>query len=451
MNTSTDLRFRLAACLVALVVATLPGAVQAQGTVPLATISGQTMGTTYTIRIPAELVEEGPSTEQLQADVDELLSEINRRMSTYDRESELSRFNDSSSTDWFPVSEMTVTVTRRALEIAELSGGAFDPTVAPLIRLWHFDRDRGEPSVPPDDQIRDAFALVGYQQIEIRDDPPALRKSQAGVELNLSAIAKGYGVDAIAELLDGREITAYMVELGGEVRTRGTKSDGTAWRIGIEQPLYNVIGRELEAALELSDASLATSGDYRNSFLSGNQRYSHTIDPQTGRPVTHSLTSVTVVADDCMTADALATALMVLGPEKGSRFAEEHNIASWMLVRDGQQLIPIASTAFEAGPGQTLQVRPDGAVAAANGKPADPFPWTTVLLAVTVFALAMLGLAAGVILRGKKLAGTCGGLAGLRDRSGRPMCDSCTVPAEQCEEFRRQVTAPASAESDDPA
>jgi thiamine biosynthesis lipoprotein len=388
---------------------------------------GPTMGTSYTVKIAQPLDAEAKT--ELARAIDAALDDVNGKMSTYLDDSELSRFNASTSTDWFDVSPETATVVQRALEVAKLSGGAFDPTVAPLIRMWHFDRDKGKPDVPSDEAIANALKSVGYEKVQVRMDPPALRKSIPETELNLSAIAKGYAVDQVARLLEGRKIANYMVEIGGEIRTGGRKQDGSSWKIGVERPDDNE--RLLQAALPLDDASVATSGDYRNFFEVDGVRYSHTIDPATGRPVRHDMASVTVIADDCMSADAFATALNVLGPERGLELAEREGIAAWMLVREGDSVRAIASPAFVSGPGKELKNL------AAEAKPEDQSAWTTMLIAAGVFGIAMVGLAAGLILRGKHLAGTCGGLNNMRDSQGRPMCSSCSIPPEQCDEFRR--------------
>ncbi|WP_171189729.1 FAD:protein FMN transferase, partial [Alienimonas chondri] len=185
---------------------------------------GQTMGTTYSVAI-AELPE-GISADWLKARIDAELQAVNRQMSTWDPESELSRFNASQSTDWFDVSPETAAVTALALEIAADSGGAFDPTVGPLVDLWGFG-DGARPIEAPSDQVlAETRAHVGYEKLHVRDDPPALRKDIAGLRVNLSAIAKGHGVDRVADALEAAELTNYLVEIGGEVRAAGVKANG---------------------------------------------------------------------------------------------------------------------------------------------------------------------------------------------------------------------------------
>lgn len=297
-------------------------------------LSGPTMGTRYAISVVGG---EQAEAEALQAKVTERLAEVNRRMSTYDPESELSRFNSSETTEWFAVSEETASVVGAALELSRDSSGAYDPTVGPLVNLWGFGpgKRRGRP--PTDEEIIAAGATVGHGLIEVRLDVPALRKNEPGVYVDLSSIAKGHGVDAIAELLETAGVGAYMIEIGGEVRTRGRKPDDRPWRIGVERVDSSLPaaggGRPLQRVVSLVDRSMATSGDYRNFFEHDGVRYSHTLDPTTGRPVSHDLATVTVIAETCREADGLATALLVLGPTAGYDWAVEHEVAALFVRR----------------------------------------------------------------------------------------------------------------------
>jgi len=306
------------------------------------TLSGQTMGTQYTVRIAPELP---PDAGRIWRQVDERLAEINRRMSTYDPESELSRFNRLNSSDWFAVSAETAEVVAAALEIAEQTSGAFDPTVGPIVNLWGFGPDKGRTKPPSDDVVEDTLARVGYKKVSVRIDPPALKKSIPEVYLDLSGIAKGYASDAISELLNEVGFSNTMVEIGGEVRARGAKADGMPWRIGVEQPEDR--GRLIHAAVNLVNAGMATSGDYRNFFEHDGVRYSHTIDSLTGRPVQHDLAAVSVIVATCMEADALATALLVMGDEKGYDWCIARDISAMFLVRHGEQIIERATPGFQ--------------------------------------------------------------------------------------------------------
>jgi thiamine biosynthesis lipoprotein len=306
---------------------------------------GATMGTTYHVTLvdpPAGLAREAAT-----SGVDAALARVNAQMSTWRADSEVSRFNRAAPGEWFAVSADTAAVVATALQVHERSGGAFDITVGPLVGLWGFgagSSSRGVDQVPPDALVAAAAARVGSQALRVRMDPPALFKS-ADREIDLSAIAKGHGVDRAALWLEGNGVANYMVEVGGEVRTRGHNPQGRKWRIGIEAPELLQQGRAI-TAVALGDESVATSGDYRNYFESGGRRYSHTIDPATARPVEHALASVTVVAPDCKSADALATAIDVLGPERGLAFAEREKLAVYLVVRAGSGFESRHSSAF---------------------------------------------------------------------------------------------------------
>ncbi|MEW4529464.1 FAD:protein FMN transferase [Maioricimonas sp. JC845] len=398
------------------------------GTDELVSLSGETMGTTWHVKVTPPSAEF--DADPLKQEIDATLERINDQMSTWREDSELSRFNRHESDDWFDVSPETATVVAAALELAKRTGGAFDPTVGPLVRLWHFGPDPGQRDVPDDAEIAAAKDRVGYDKVEVRLEPPALRKSQPDVELDLSAIAKGFGVDAVTAVVQEAGATGAMVEIGGEVRTFGTKPDGTTWKIGIEQPTVGrrVVGR----VVTLESKSLATSGDYRNFFEAEGKRFSHTIDPRTGHPATHDLASVSVVADDCMRADGWATALMVLGPEAGMALAEEDGMAVSFVIRSGDTFVTESTASFAS-----LFADPEQA--------AGPSLMGTFLLTAAFFALAICGLAVGVIFSNRRLRGSCGGMDGLKDEKGNPICQACTRPREECTEFRQTVADSAGA------
>lgn len=295
-------------------------------------LSGPTMGTRYNVKIST--MPDGIDVDDLQATIDAELAVINARMSTYDPTSELSIFNRHEADDWYEISDETAEVIERALQISERTDGAFDVTIGPAVNLWSFGPQEKGRRVPSEIEIADANEKVGYHQIELRKTPLALRKSQADVYVDLSAIAKGYAVDRIAALLDKLAVGGFMVEIGGEVFARGTKADGDPWRIGIERPVDEA--RVIELAVALRDRAMATSGDYRNFYIIDGIRYSHAIDPRTGRPVQNGIASVSVIADDCMTADAWATALMVLGPDQAISAAKANGLEVTVMVRDGE-------------------------------------------------------------------------------------------------------------------
>lgn len=309
-------------------------------------LRGLTMGTTYTIRvIDRNLADTGRSDRQrLQNSVSETLAEVNRQMSVFRPDSEISTFNRLRDGGWFPVSADTATVVKHALEISRLSGGAFDVTVAPLIDLWGFGPG-GPLREPPDEAaISAARARCGWEKLRVRLQPPALRKISTAITCNLSAIAKGFGVDRIGSLLSSYGYLNYLIEIGGEVSCRGLNKHGQPWNIGIENPGSTF--PHLQTTVRLQDAAMATSGDYHNYFEKNGIRYSHTIDPLSGRPITHALASVTVVAATCMHADAMATAINVLGPEKGFELAERENIAVFLIIHEGYAFAQRRNRAF---------------------------------------------------------------------------------------------------------
>lgn len=304
--------------------------------------SGPTMGTRYTVSVASDRFFDVVS---VQRRVDERLVQINQRMSTYDPESELSRFNRLNNNDWFSVSPETAKVVATALEIAERTSGAFDPTVGPVVNLWGFGPDKSRMVLPEEEEIATALARVGYENVSVRSNPPALKKSNPEIYLDLSGIAKGYASDEISELLEKLGYADSMVEIGGEVRTRGAKADGLPWRIGVERP--DAAGRQVYAAVNLDNAGMATSGDYRNFFEHEGIRYSHTIDPFTGRPVQHSLAAVSIISTNCMDADALATAVLVMGDEKGYDWCVKEGVSAMFLVREGEQIVERATPSFQ--------------------------------------------------------------------------------------------------------
>lgn len=296
-------------------------------------MSGRTMGTTYNVKYrPAP---DTPSLKVIQTEVDALLAEINHTMSTYEPESELSRFNHLRTTDWVPISASLRAVLNAALEIGTQSEGAFDITVGPLVNLWGFGPEIHPDRIPLETDIAAARTRSGLDKVSVSETPQAIRKHHPDVFLDLSGIAKGYGVDQVAELMSTHGIDHYMVEIGGEIRVRGHKEHETPWRIAIEKPLSGELS--VQTMLSLSDIALATSGNYRNFFEIDGRRYSHTIDPTTGWPVDHHLASVTVLAETSMRADAWATAFQVLGPERGMAIAERLNLpVLFVIERDGR-------------------------------------------------------------------------------------------------------------------
>ncbi|HMB16990.1 MAG TPA: FAD:protein FMN transferase [Pelovirga sp.] len=308
---------------------------------PYLQLSGETMGTTWSVVVRSANADNAAG---LKQQLQQQLDHINALMSTYDPKSEVSRFNNQTSTDWFTVSEATLQVVELAQEVSELTAGAFDITVAPLVELWGFgatDRSRVPPSA---DQVREVLAGVGYEQLHLRRHPAAISKKIPGLRIDLSAIAKGYAVDVLAAHLDQQGMDSYLVEVGGEMKMAGQRPDGTPWRIAIERPLDHI--REVATVFPLTDTALATSGNYRNFYEIEGERYVHTIDPVSGSPIQHQLASATVLDPSCARADALATALMVMGEKRGQQFSEEHRIAAHFLIHNKTETSSYSSPFF---------------------------------------------------------------------------------------------------------
>lgn len=302
-------------------------------------ILGNTMGTTYKIVIVPFNKKADKS--KLKKDIDDLLKIVNLEMSTFIQNSEISKFNRSTSSDWFPVSAGFAKVVKSSLEISEKSNGAFDVSIGPLIELWGFGK-KMEDRVPSTEEINSVEEIIGYRKLNVKKSPFALKKDVSGLQINLSAIAKGYGVDKIAEYLSSKGFSHYLVEIGGEVRVQGTKFKNK-WRIGVVIP--DTLN-EYQKIVHLTDISLATSGDYFNYFEKDGIRYSHTIDPFTQKPITHKLASVTVAHETCMFADGYATAINVMGPEKGYNFALNEKLPVYMIIREDNGFIVKMTPAF---------------------------------------------------------------------------------------------------------
>jgi thiamine biosynthesis lipoprotein len=295
-------------------------------------LAGATMGTTWTVRV-ADC--ETANCGSLDAAFTERLQELTGRLSHYEPASELSRFNDHAGTDWFPAPTDLTTVVAYAQKVSRQTDGAFDITVAPAVNVWGFgpaDTDLSSTGLPNPSsaQLAQALEHSGYSKLSVRESPGALRKTDPLVRLDLSALAKGYAADQLAYLIETAGSTNYMVEIGGEVRTSGFRPDAEPWRIGIQPPDASLA---IEFVVTPGDAALATSGDYRNYYMLDDRRISHTIDPASGAPVTNNLASVSVIAPDTMQADALATAIMVMGAEAGMKFARGNNIAVLIIQR----------------------------------------------------------------------------------------------------------------------
>lgn len=302
-----------------------------------ADIVGNTMGTTYSIKIISTDIDQA----NLTAEVETRLRDINGLMSTYMPDSELSRFNQSPANEWFNVSPEIIEVLAMAADIYRLSEGSFDVTVGPLVNLWGFGPNPGPDQVPAAKQINEILETIGFEHLQVRAD--ALRKN-VDLYVDLSAIAKGYAVDQLASLLDNHGIQRYLVEIGGELRGKGVNAQDQPWRVAVELPESNQ--RIPYRIIELVDMGMATSGDYRNYFEQGGVRYSHTIDPATGYPIRHNLASVTVLAPSTAMADGLATAIDVMGADRGLALAEAQGLAVFVILKRGDGFEAQYSTAF---------------------------------------------------------------------------------------------------------
>lgn len=305
-------------------------------------LSGPTMGTQYTVKVVSGPT--APDRAAIQREIDAVLGRIDLEMSTYRTDSALARFNANPSTDWIDVPDDLLSVVSIARRISERSGGAFDVTAAPLINAWGFGAS-GEPGALPAPAALDALRpFVGYQLLETREHPPALRKRDTRVTVDVNGIAPGYAIDLLASRLETLGLRNFMIDIGGEVLARGVNAKGETWRIAVERPLdteptpFTIV--------ELANRSITTSGEYRHYFERDGKRYSHTIDPRTAHPI-ESSGSVAVVGDSSAEIDAWATALNVLGPEAGLALAERESLPVMYVVVEGEALRARESSMFK--------------------------------------------------------------------------------------------------------
>lgn len=289
------------------------------------TLTGNTMGTTYRV------VYLDPEERDFKKEIDSLLVAFNQSLSTYIPDSELSRFNQGDSLEFkLPY---FLPVLKSSREIFDLTNGSFDPTVGPLVNLWGFGP--GGPQLKDSVNIQEYLPLIDFKAISF--DDKQVKKMKAGMYLDFSAIAKGYGVDVVADFLKAKGIENMLVEIGGELVAKGTNEKGELWKVGINRPEEIGGSDEIFSIIALDNRALATSGNYRNYYEVDGLKISHTIDPSTGRPVRHGLLSATVLAKDCMTADALATAMMVMGTEKAIALQEkQQDFEIYLIYNDGE-------------------------------------------------------------------------------------------------------------------
>ena len=297
-------------------------------------LTGNTMGTYYSIKIVGA---DNAQTKALEAGIEQRLDTVNQQMSTYLSDSELSRFNQSREPGPFAVSADTAKVVTSALQLGLQTQQTLDVTIGPLVNLWGFGPDERPAQVPTEPELSAALAHTGLEHLRVEIDAHGqyLYKAIPELYVDLSSIAKGFGVDVVAEYLSEQGFSNHLVEIGGELRISGHNGHNQPWTIAVERP-HNDAGRSdelVQQVLAAGNNSVATSGDYRNYYELDGQRLSHTIDPSTGQPITHNLASVTVIHASCMIADGLATALTVMGTERALAYAEQHELAVYLLTK----------------------------------------------------------------------------------------------------------------------
>ncbi|MBV1908404.1 MAG: FAD:protein FMN transferase [Kangiellaceae bacterium] len=303
-------------------------------------ISGLTMGTGYHITFEDNF-QRAP---EIQLKIDQELLLINQQMSTYINDSELSIFNRSQSTECQALSESTVHVIAEALQVSQQTSGHFDVTIGPLIAEWGFDNKQTHQQIPSDQTIAELVNNIGYKKVKIKNN--CVQKTHPTLSINLSAIAKGFAVDHIAKLLTKNDVNNYLVEIGGETASKGFNPSARNWVLAIESP--NIEQRQIQQRFSPNGLGVATSGDYRNYFEKDGVRFSHTIDPVSGKPITHNLASVTVLHPQTMLADAYATAFSVMGDELALEFANKNNIPIYLLIKHKTEFKAVYNKAFES-------------------------------------------------------------------------------------------------------
>ena len=295
---------------------------------PLIQFKGETMGTYYAISyLDSEK-------RFLKKEIDGLLKELNQSLSTYIPDSHISRFNKAEANKEVLVDEQFYQVFQRAKQLYVETEGAFDPTVMPLVNAWGFGYEKIKEKVDAEliDSLRQLVDFNAVHSKQRDDKKYVVVKTKKGLQLDFSAIAKGYGVDRVAQVLDNNKVHNYLVDIGGEVVCKGKNNKGNVWTVGIDKPIETLKTRELHKAISLHNKGIATSGNYRNFYIKDGKKYVHTINPKTGVPQFSNLLSATIIANDCMTADALATACMVMGFKKAKNFVIQRKSIDAMLI-----------------------------------------------------------------------------------------------------------------------
>ena len=305
-------------------------------------VQGRTMGTTYTVKVFVNAQQHNQ--QGLFNDIETLLKAVNQSMSTYIPDSEINQFNRTSANQPFLMSEDFRRVTLESIRLGKTTQ-TLDVTMGPLIDLWGFGPDNRPETIPSEETISLIKQRIGVDKLIVEDH--YLSKTVDGLEISYSATAKGFGIDKIAEYLNANSINNYMVEIGGEIRTSGSKPDNKPWVLAIEQPSDNTNERKIHRVIHVNDMAMATSGDYRIFYEMNNVHYSHLIHPKTGKPIVQDLVSVTVLHPSAMTADGLATAITVMGTEQAKRFAEANQLAVYLIRKTENGFETYASKEFE--------------------------------------------------------------------------------------------------------
>ena len=307
---------------------------------------GLTMGGTFSVKIVTPKDElETPGLHDVDRALRSTLDRIEGLMSTWDRDSELSRFNRSTSLEPFAVSSETFEVFKWSIDVGILSGGALDVTIGPLVDAWGFGPSGPRNAVPTNEDIARLREAVGLDRIELNPSTLTVRKTRPQVRCDLSSVVPGYAADRLSTELANRGFTDFLVDVGGEVLTRGRNEAGEPWQVAIERPQPQ--SHDLERVVPISNLAITTAGDYRKYREVNGQRVAHILDPRTGRPLTHRLASVTVIDTLAVRADAFDTALMVLGPDDGMALATKLNLAALYIERTGDGFTERATARFD--------------------------------------------------------------------------------------------------------
>ncbi|CAI8757026.1 FAD:protein FMN transferase [Pseudomonas sp. IT-P74] len=306
----------------------------------LETFGGPTMGSTYSIKYVRHAGL--PAPDEVRVQVEQILADIDRQMSTYRSDSDIERFNALPANGCQVMPASILELVRVGEQLSVQSDGSYDLTVEPLLNLWGFGPQAREEKVPTTEALAEARKRVGHQHLRIEGDRLC---KDAAVEVDFNSVAAGYAVDAIAARLEAMGVRDYLAEVTGELKASGKKADGSPWRIALEEPRDD--RQVAERVIVVDGYGLSTSGDYRNYFEQDGQRFSHTFDARTGAPVSHRLASVTVIHPSALMADGLSTLLLILGPARGWDYAEEHDIGAFFVIRADTGFVTRSSHAFE--------------------------------------------------------------------------------------------------------